>query len=495
MKKCIITIIAVLFCFLGSNMLFAATNTWTQKADFGGVERSKSVGFSIGSKGYIGTGWDGSYSFRKDFWEYDPASNTWTQKADFAGEGRHSAVGFAIGSKGYIGTGTVSTKDFWEYDPTAKAWTQKADFGGEARNNAVRYSIGSKGYIGTGFDNSSYMKDFWEYDPAANTWTQKADFGGTARQNAVGFSIGSKGYIGIGRDDSSKRDFWEYDPALNTWTQKADFGGTGQIAPVGFSIGNKGYIGTGVNGSYSLTKDFWEYDPALNTWTRKADFAGTARFFAVGFSIGSKGYIGTGNVGPNTKDFWEYDSGSFFFTDVPPSYWAYVYIMAIYNAGYTTGSGVGTFSPEGPVTREQMAAFIIRAKDGEPPTDYCSAGPPFPDCSTDSWSCKYIKRLSELGLTTGYGNTGLYMPAYNVTRAQMAAFLVRAVEGEPAANYCSSSVPFTDVTASDWSCIYIKRLYELNITTGYGDGRYGPDDLVTRAQMAVFLARAFLTGK
>ena len=180
------------------------------------------------------------------------------------------------------------------------------------------------------------------------------------------------------------------------------------------------------------------------------------------------------------------------FTDVPPTYWAYDYIMAIYYAGYTTGSGVGTFEPELPVTREQMAAFIIRAADGEPPTDYCSAGPPFPDCSADSWSCKYIKRLSELGLTTGYGNTGLYMPAYNVTRAQTAAFLVRAVEGEPATDYCSSGSPFNDVAASDWSCKYIKRLYELRITTGYGDSRYEPDDLVTRAQMAVFLGRAFL---
>jgi hypothetical protein len=43
-----------------------------------------------------------------------------------------------------------------------------------------------------------------------------------------------------------------------------------------------------------------------------------------------------------------------------------------------------------------------------------------------------------------------------------------------------------------WSCRYIKRLEELDITTGYGDGRYGPYDAVTRAQMAVFLWRAFL---
>ena len=41
----------------------------------------------------------------KDFWEYDPAANIWTQKADFGGTEREYAVGFSIGSKGYIGTG------------------------------------------------------------------------------------------------------------------------------------------------------------------------------------------------------------------------------------------------------------------------------------------------------------------------------------------------------------------------------------------------------
>jgi hypothetical protein len=42
----------------------------------------------------------------KDFWEYDPATNTWTQKADFGGTARYSAVGFSIADKGYLGTGT-----------------------------------------------------------------------------------------------------------------------------------------------------------------------------------------------------------------------------------------------------------------------------------------------------------------------------------------------------------------------------------------------------
>src|SRR5437667_303628 len=100
-------------------------DTWTQKADFGGGIREAAVGFSIGSKGYIGIGLD-VFAFDSDFWEYDDATNTWAQKADFGGTARELAVGFSIGSKGYIGTGSGDVKDFWEYDPATDAWTQKA---------------------------------------------------------------------------------------------------------------------------------------------------------------------------------------------------------------------------------------------------------------------------------------------------------------------------------------------------------------------------------
>ncbi len=316
MKKFIMVVVALLYSFIGINIVFAADDTWTQKADFGGAARYYAIGFSIGSKGYIGMGWIDS-SCPKDFWEYDPIADTWTQKADFGGAAREEAVGFSIGNKGYIGTGYDGAsnsyyKDFWEYDPAANTWTQKADFGGGVRDWAAGFSVGSKGYIGTGFDGSSYTKDFWEYDPAIDTWTQKADFGGGVRARGVGFSIGSKGYTGTGYNVSSPyyyNDFWEYDPAIDTWTQKADFGGTGRSTAVGFSIGNKGYIGTGAESVFPYKKkDFWEYDPAIDTWTQKADFGGGERYYAVGFSIESKGYIGTGwDRSSSKKDFWVYE--------------------------------------------------------------------------------------------------------------------------------------------------------------------------------------------
>ncbi|MBL4657939.1 MAG: hypothetical protein JKX73_08065, partial [Flavobacteriales bacterium] len=294
--------IALSLIFSSESKVYAQCS-WTQKANFGPGNTTSATGFSVGSKGYIGTGY-GTF-WKKDLWEYDPATDSWSQKADFGGIARVDAVAFTIGSKGYIGTGRQNTtkfKDFWEYDPASNTWTQKAFFGGVERQTAVGFSIGNKGYIGTG-SNNGQLQDFWEYDPAADAWTQKADFGGTARYGAVGFGIGTKGYLGTGIDPFDKNDFWEYDPATDTWTQKATFGGATRHYAVGFSMGSFGYISTGQKGA-TRYKDFWKYDPALDTWTQKFDFGGTQRESAVGFSIGSKAYIGTGGSG--SQDFWEW---------------------------------------------------------------------------------------------------------------------------------------------------------------------------------------------
>ncbi|TAL59241.1 MAG: T9SS type B sorting domain-containing protein [Bacteroidetes bacterium] len=294
-----------------------AQGTWVQKANVGGPVRTFAVGFSIGTKGYIGTGTSGI----ADFWEYDPSANTWTQKANFSGGVRYGAVGFSIGTKGYIGTGCNNGfsvfNDFWEYDPSVNTWIQKANFGGAPRTSAVGFSIGTKGYIGTGsltcMTISSMAQDFWEYDPSVNTWTQKTNFGGASRGYAAGFSIGTKGYIGTGLGTISYyNDFWEWDQATNAWTQIANFG-PARCEAIGFSIGNCGYIGVGtVSIPTGSMDDFWRYDASTNTWVQDANFGGGLREAVAAFSIGCKGYVGTGwvnDANPKT-DFWEFTPAS-----------------------------------------------------------------------------------------------------------------------------------------------------------------------------------------
>jgi len=158
------------------------TDTWTQKADLPGMERCSAIGFSIGANGYIGTGYtDDSVQFNgllKDFWEYNPITDIWVQKADFGGMGRCHAIGFSIGAKGYIGTGCGENnfkKDLWEYDTLTDTWTQKANLPDTERVDAIGFSIGAKGYMGTGcfseMDSLGYyfkeyhFKDFFEYSP------------------------------------------------------------------------------------------------------------------------------------------------------------------------------------------------------------------------------------------------------------------------------------------------------------------------------------------
>ncbi|WP_051189526.1 Kelch repeat-containing protein [Daejeonella oryzae] len=292
-------------------------NSWTRKADFGGTGRDDAAGFSIGNKGYIGTGAgtgsDRNFGFLEDFWEYDTDTKAWSQKADFGGGLRANAIGFSIGNKGYIVTGVGLNSDstdseyktdFWEFDPGANIWTRKADFGQTGRGQAVGFRIGNKGYVGTGYSDPVQLKDFWEYDPGSNTWTRKADFGGGFRSGAVGFNILNKGYIGTG----GTNDFWEYDPVTDKWTMKAAFMGEARQAAIGFGIGAKGYIGGGLN-SFATPSDFWEYNPVSDIWKQKADVPddGGYRASAVSFSIGNHGFVGTGaNFPDGKKDFWQY---------------------------------------------------------------------------------------------------------------------------------------------------------------------------------------------
>ena len=213
-------------------------------------------------------------------------------------------------------------------------------------------------------------------------------------------------------------------------------------------------------------------------------------------SDGSSGLIAVWSLG---GDIYANRVGNVF-PDIPFEYWAENYISAIYNTGVTTGCAQDIpdtpederrYCSEDPITREQMAVFITRTLDQVPPDGYCGSTPPFSDVAADRWSCKYIKKLVELGITAGIGQ-GLFGPADTVTREQMAVFMTRALNEVPAVGYCGTEGPFTDVPYSLWSCKYVKRLVELGITSGIGEGLYGPGNPVTRAQMAVFLARAFL---
>jgi hypothetical protein len=367
-------------------------------------------------------------------------------------------------------------------------------------------------------DNSSDESDFHiERSPNGSTsWTEIGTVGvNVTSYSSTGLSCGTPYYYRVRAHRDGDGQYSDYTNVANATTQACN-----DDIPLSNGVPlNNSITGTSQRGSwkyyyvdlesgetnlvidlYGLSGDVDLYvksgtKPTLSVYDCRPYKGGTTSE-QCNFSTPSSGrwWIGVNNWELGTISYTIKASWSGVgFADVPSTYWAYSYIMAIYNADITTGCSQNPLSycPEDYVTREQMAAFIVRAVEGEPPVNYCDSGAPFLDIAPGTWSCRYIKRLYELGITTGYQD-GSYRPYDLVSREQMAAFIVRAVEGEPPEDYCALGIPFPDVASSMWSCDYIKRLKELSITTGYGDGTYGPYDLVSRAQMAAFLARAFL---
>jgi hypothetical protein len=113
------------------------------------------------------------------------------------------------------------------------------------------------------------------------------------------------------------------------------------------------------------------------------------------------------------------------FGDVPTNYWAGAFIKQLAAEGITSGCGGGNYCPEQPVTRAQMAVFLLKAKYGAgylPPA--VGAGTGFGDVPPSYWAAAFIRQLVAEGITVGCGG-GNYCPETPVTRAQMAVFLVR----------------------------------------------------------------------
>jgi hypothetical protein len=176
------------------------------------------------------------------------------------------------------------------------------------------------------------------------------------------------------------------------------------------------------------------------------------------------------------------------FLDVPPSNAFYTEIGKLSARGVTLGIGGGNYGPSQLVSREQMAAFILRAKgEFNPPTP---ASQRFNDVSPSNPFYNFIDRLAELQITLGCGG-GNYCPSQPVTREQMAAFMIRGLgEFTPTEPF---EQRFQDVPLPNPFSAFIDSMAVRRITLGCATNpaRYCPTGQVTREQMAAFLVRAF----
>ena len=111
----------------------------------------------------------------------------------------------------------------------------------------------------------------------------------------------------------------------------------------------------------------------------------------------------------------------------------------------------------------------------------------FNDVPANHWSTKAIYDLTNRKVVQGYGNN-IFGFGDNVTRGQVARMIYMYVK--PADADASFKNPFTDIKGHLFEK-EILALAKAGLVNGFGDGKYGPDDILTREQMAQVLTNAF----
>ena len=103
----------------------------------------------------------------------------------------------------------------------------------------------------------------------------------------------------------------------------------------------------------------------------------------------------------------------------------------------------------------------------------------FPDVDANAEYAAAIECVQSVGIMSGYGD-GTFQPNKKVSRAELASVLCRMLgEGD---GLVSDSTLFTDVPTTHWANGVVAKAVELGLVSGYGNGKFGPDDSVTYEQ-------------
>ena len=167
------------------------------------------------------------------------------------------------------------------------------------------------------------------------------------------------------------------------------------------------------------------------------------------------------------------------FSDLPDDYRFNHEIEFLSGMEVISGYLDGTFAPDGTVTRAAAATMIGRALE----LDGTQRDTDFPDVRDGNNASGYIQEAAELEIIQGFPD-GTFRPNEEVTRGQMAIFIARAFEMETKAD-----MDFSDISPSMEAYDSVAMILHEDITEGFPDGTYRPDDAVTRGQFSAFLSR------
>lgn len=176
------------------------------------------------------------------------------------------------------------------------------------------------------------------------------------------------------------------------------------------------------------------------------------------------------------------------YRDVSPNSWYYDYVYDVYEKGLMTGMNETTFAPDVTLSRAHFATILWRMV-GSPEVPYTEK---FPDVPEGQFYTTAVMWASENGIITGYTDSGLFKPADQITREQIAAMLYRYASfiGENVSNTASLTSFSDNSKVSEFAKVPMEWCVAEGIISGDGvTGELLPQGNTSRAVCATIISR------
>lgn len=177
------------------------------------------------------------------------------------------------------------------------------------------------------------------------------------------------------------------------------------------------------------------------------------------------------------------------FSDVPADYLFHDEIVRLASLGIVSGFPDGTFRPDDLVIRRQMAKILVLATGLHTGGVDNQDNPTFSDVTPDMgvpYPFDYVEEAASAGFFIG-GNSGLFYPAANITRVQLALVLVRAGGDDLADPPAGYDTGFTDVP--DFAAEEVAKAKYNGILDGKTEADFDPYTNANRGQVAKMVSR------
>ena len=206
----------------------------------------------------------------------------------------------------------------------------------------------------------------------------------------------------------------------------------------------------------------------------------SAKVNGVQASIGTKAVNATLNYGANLGQVT---------LDLEADYMATIYVDDAASANGPVAANV--YDPNKKYDFSKGGKIIVTSESGKETTEYTlnlTTGDMFSDVAEDQWYYDYVLEAAELGIVKGNPD-GTFKPNDKVTRADFALMTVRML-GVDEDSLEFTTTAFTDVNDETYNAAAIQYCAEKGLIGGDGDGKFRPNDSITRQEAAKIIAEA-----